>query len=77
MLEDFFTDASAWEFIASQLEAGHEVEEVTLEHPPGKKGYVMRIEIEAGAPRLYVKLELGSGAVFGRSFHYSEYDEPT
>lgn len=39
---------------------------------PGGTGYVMEIELEAGKPMLYVKLELGSGRIFGRSFHYSE-----
>lgn len=74
-LDSTFTDVSAWEFIADQLDAGHELEEVTLEHPPGKVGYVMKVQIEVGVPRVYIKLELGSGAVFGRSFHYCQYDE--
>jgi len=69
-----FTEASAWEFIASKLEAGHPVEILELQTPLGAKGYVMKIDIEAGAPRLYVKLQLGSGKIIGRSFHYSEFD---
>ena len=32
----------------------------------------MRIDIEPGQPQLYVKLQLGSGKIIGRSFHYSE-----
>ncbi len=71
-LDDYFTDAAAWELIASKLEEGHEVETVQLREPPGRTGYVMKIELEAGKPMLYVKLELGSGRIFGRSFHYSE-----
>ena len=63
---------AAWDLIASKLEEGHEVEAVQLREPPGRTGYVMKIELEAGKPMLYVKLELGSGRIFGRSFHYSE-----
>ena len=67
-----FDDNSAWELIASKLEAGHDVEAIILDQPPGKKGYVMKINLNPGRPLLYVKLELGSGVVIGRSFHESE-----
>ena len=46
ILDTHFTDAAAWELIASQLEAGYEVETIILEKPPGAKGYVMLIELE-------------------------------
>ena len=72
VLDTHFTDAAAWEFIASKLEGGHPVETVELRKPAGAKGYVMKIDIEPGSPHLYVKLQLGSGQVIGRSFHYSE-----
>lgn len=72
-LDGYFTDAAAWDLIASKLEEGHEVEEIEMRQPPGKTGYVMKIELESGTPSLYVKLELGSGKVFGRSFHYAEH----
>ena len=68
---DHFTTATAWEFIASRLECGEEVEVIDLEKPQGKKGFVMKIDLEPGKPKLYVKLQLGAGRVFGRSFHYS------
>ena len=32
----------------------------------------MKIDIEPGQPQLYIKLQLGSGVIYGRSFHYSE-----
>lgn len=67
-----FTTPSAWEFIASKLEEGHDVEVVTLRQPPGAKGYVMHFEAEAGHPPVYVKIELEAGKVYGRSFHYSD-----
>lgn len=67
-----FTDAGAWDLIASKLESGLDVEVITLENPPGATGYVMKIELESTAPTLYVKLELRSGRILGRSFHYSE-----
>ncbi|MDE0032514.1 MAG: hypothetical protein OXU75_05220 [Deltaproteobacteria bacterium] len=73
LLDDYFTDKSAWELIASKIEDGHPLEIVQLEKPPGATGYVMKIDIEPGQPQLYIKLELGSGKIFGRrSFHCSE-----
>lgn len=71
VLDTHFTDSSAWELVASRLENGEPVEVVTLRHPPGKTGYVMKFCLETDAPVVYVKLQLGSGVVFGRSFHYS------
>ena len=72
VLDTHFTDVAAWDLIASKLEDGHPVEIVELEKPPGATGYVMKIEVEPGQPLLYVKLQLGSGKIIGRSFHYSE-----
>ena len=75
LLDTHFTDAAAWELIASRLEDGHPVEVVELRKPAGTTGYVMMIDIEPGQPHLYVKLQLGSGTIIGRSFHYSERDD--
>lgn len=72
MLDTHFTDAAAWELIAARIEQGHPIETVNLHTPQGTKGYVMLIDIEADRPQLYVKLQLGSGKVIGRSFHYSD-----
>ena len=66
-----FTEAGAWLFIEAKLEYGQCLEEVELEKPPGRKGYVMKIHLEDGKPELYVKLQLASGKIIGRSFHYS------
>ena len=74
LLDTHFTDASAWELIASKIESGHSLEAIRLEKPPGATGYVMRIDLEPSQPQLYVKLQLGSGQIIGRSFHYSERD---
>ena len=71
-LDSYFTDASAWEFIAAQIKDGHPVEIVDLNKPKGAKRYVMKINLEADRPQLYVKLQLGSGKIIGPSFHYSE-----
>ncbi len=68
-----FTANGAWEFITECLEAGQELEEVMLQNPEGKTAYVMKVDVGAGRPLLYIKLQLGSGAVIGRSFHYSEH----
>ena len=75
LLDTHFTDATAWELIASKIEDGHPIEVVMLREPPGATGYVMKIDVEPGQPRLYVKLQLGSGRIIGRSFHYSERDD--
>ena len=69
-----FTMNGAWLFIQEKLEEGHPLKEVVLDTPPGKKGYVMKIDLGANQPKLYVKVQLGSGSVVGRSFHYSEFD---
>ena len=74
-LDSHFTSNTAWDFIAAKLEEGHPVETIALRRPPGAKGYVMKIELEpARRPLLYVKLQLNSGKVYGRSFKDSDYD---
>ena len=74
ILDDHFTDSTAWELIAERLEAGEHVEVIDLRQPRGARGYVMRIDLGPELPKLYVKLQLGSGRIFGRSFHDSERD---
>lgn len=73
LLDTHYTDSTAWELIAARLEAGEEVEVIELHQPPGARGYVMKIDMGADVPMLYVKLQLGAGRIIGRSFHYSEY----
>ena len=72
-IDTHFTDSTAWEFIARRLECGEDVEVIELDKPKGAKGYVMTIALQPGVPALYVKLQLGSGKIIGRSFHYSEH----
>ncbi len=67
-----FTEAGAWQLIEEKLEEGERLEEIELDTPPGRKGYVMLIHLEDNKPPLYVKLQLGGGKVIGRSFHYSK-----
>lgn len=69
---EVFTEAAAWDYVASRLEAGEPLKEVPLEHPPGKKAFEMDIDLGQGGQRLYVKLQLGNGTIIGRSFHYSK-----
>src|SRR5437868_11246790 len=66
--KEVFTEDGAWQFVADLLDAGQPLTEVVLEKPPGKKGYVMKIPVN-GRRSIYIKLQLGSGQVFGRSFH--------
>ncbi len=65
-----FTEEGAWQFVVMLLESGHPVEEITLAMPPGKKGYVLKYP-RIGLPDIYIKLQIVSGAVRGRSFHDS------
>ena len=67
----YFTDAAAWLFIAECLEGSTPLEEVVLKKPEGKRGYVMKVRVLPEHDDLYIKLQLGAGAVLGRSFHYS------
>ncbi len=67
-----FSDVGAWDLIVQLLRDQHPMECIELDKPPGKKGYVMRVSLSLGKPALYIKLQLGSGLVLGRSFHYSE-----
>ena len=55
-----FTSPSAWEFVANCLDGGCPLQEVELDKPKGKVGYVMVVDLSAGS-RLYVKLQLGDG----------------
>ena len=68
---EFFTDAGAWEFIADCLDAGELLDELVLDNPPGKLGYVLQIKTNDELPRIYIKIRLGAGKVLGLSFHYS------
>jgi hypothetical protein len=73
MSETYFTDAGAWEFIVELIEAGHPIKQITFSHPPGKIGYVLIVGANNGGPDIYIKLQLGSGFIYGRSFHLSRY----
>ena len=68
-----FTRSGAWDFIAVCAGRGHEIEVLKLRKPAGATAYVMKIWLEANRRRLYVKLELRSGRILGRSFHESQY----
>jgi len=66
-----FTLVGAWEYIIALLEGNIEIQPKILDD--GKPAYVMLVPL--GARTLYIKLQLGSGRLIGRSFHYSEYDK--
>jgi hypothetical protein len=67
----YFTEPGAREFIVELITTGHPIEVVILERPEGKKGYVLITAGCQGSPDIYIKLQLGSGVVRGRSFHPS------
>ena len=45
---------------------------MVLDKPPGRTGYVIKTA-GWGEEQIYIKLELGSGKVIGRSFHLSKH----
>lgn len=65
-----FTPDGAWRHVADLLASGVEVETIVLDKPPGRTGYVVLCDGWDGE-KIYIKLELGSGMVVGRSFHVS------
>ena len=65
-----FTPDGAWTFIAELLAGGVDVETIVLDKPPGRTGFVILCDGWADE-KIYIKLELGSGLVVGRSFHVS------
>jgi hypothetical protein len=72
----YFTDESAWEFIASKLESGHPYEDVSLNTPPDARGIVLKIQINNYQRHLYVKVQVGkANKAIGRSFHISHIDK--
>jgi len=72
--EQYFTDERAWQCVADALDAGIPVEVIELQKPPGKKGYVLRLPGCPPVQTIYVKLQLGSDKVIGRSFHQDKLD---
>jgi len=71
-----FTDADAFEAIADAFENDAlEIRIVTLRIPPGRTAYEILIPQPSGRAPIYAKVQLGSGQVLARSFHYSDYAE--
>ena len=74
----YFSDASAWEFIADRLKANHPYEVITMDEPKGALAIVMHIQLTPEDPLLYVKVQIGvANKAVGRSFHYSEHYQKT
>lgn len=68
----YFSDASAWEFIADTLEGGHEYEVIQLDVPAGAIALVMQVKINGYDRPLYIKIQVGArNKAIGRSFHIS------
>jgi hypothetical protein len=66
-----FTDISAWEFIAVNVENGCKIQEVELRKPPNALAYELHLTGAPGCPPIYIKLRLVGNEIRGRSFHYS------
>jgi hypothetical protein len=67
-----FTEAGAWHFVADLLDCGHPIRRVVLRQPRGEEAFEMTVDLKAGMPKLYIKVQLKSGKIIGRSFHYSD-----
>lgn len=63
-----YTRVGAWERVHAELVGGCEIKRVALDKPPGKTGYTFHF-VDAVGRRIYVKLQIMSGFVMGRSFH--------
>lgn len=63
-----FTADGAWVFIERALADGCLLQSIELDRPKGKTGYWFHGE-DARGTRIYIKLQLGSGMIIGRSFH--------
>jgi hypothetical protein len=68
----YFSDASAWEFIAECLESCHPHEVIELDIPKGALALTMKIILPGGGQPLYIKVQIGPNMAIGRSFHLSE-----
>lgn len=63
-----YTKDGAWDRVVQELGNGCVLSAVALDKPPGKTGYTFKFEDAKGQP-IYVKLQMLSGEVRGRSFH--------
>lgn len=68
----YFSDESAWEFIAEKLASGHPFEVIPLRVPPGAVAIEMKVAIKGYVKHLYIKVQIGhKNMAIGRSFHIS------
>lgn len=68
----YFTDESAWHFIADYLEQKRPYTLLTLDTPPGATAIVIEVPIRNHDRPLYIKVQIGkSNVAIGRSFHLS------
>jgi hypothetical protein len=68
----YFSDESAWEFIADKLAGGHPYEVISMRVPPGAVAIEMKVQIRGYDKHLYIKVQVGANnKAIGRSFHIS------
>ncbi len=58
----------SWRMVEAYLLGTGAIKAVLLKRPPGRTGYWFHMYDHDGN-RIYVKLQMGSGLIFGRSFH--------
>ena len=69
--EMFFTDAAAWDLIARLLDENYPFCPIVLRKPAGELAYETEVVLGSGLPKLYIKIQVKSGVIWGRSFHNS------
>ena len=62
------TSSAAWSLVEQYVRGNGPIIPVLLKKPPGRTGYTFHLR-DGDGNRIYVKLQIGSGKVFGRSFH--------
>lgn len=69
----YFSDESAWDYIACCLESGHSYTVLELKNPAGALAIQMTVTLPGNGQPLYMKVQIGaSNKAIGRSFHLSE-----
>jgi hypothetical protein len=64
-----YTDPGSWALLADLVDQGEPIYETLLEKPPGMAGLVVFRPPTATWHGIYIKFELISPGIHGRSFH--------
>jgi hypothetical protein len=68
---DVFTAVGAWHFVAELLEKGVPMTILKMNKPEGSWAFVIKYYCGNSGTHIYIKVQMYSGTIVGRSFHYS------